>query len=163
MSVTVEHWLPVPGYEGIYEVSNLGRIKSHHYREDRILRPGGHPSGHLFVNLCRDGNPKRAGVHQVVARAFVGERPDGYEVRHLDGDPTNNAATNLAYGTHADNMNDRRTHGTNHQLVKTHCPRGHEYDAINTYIYPSNGRRGCRKCTNQQGKEYRARRAAARS
>lgn len=103
------------------------------------------PSGHLTVCLARAGFRWTTQVHRIVMRAFAGPRPEGLEVRHLDGDPTNNGLTNLAYGTPLENASDQRLHGTNFNSRKTHCPRRHEYDTANTYWRPEGGRR-CRRC-----------------
>lgn len=66
----------------------------------------------VVVNLRRDGKPRPFAVHALVLEAFVGPRPEGMECRHLDGDPTNNALANLAWGTRAENIADKRRHGT---------------------------------------------------
>ena len=71
---------------------------------ERILRPGPVQSGHLYVVLGHGeaGVP----VHQLVMRAFVGEPPEGMEVRHLNGDPTDNRLENLKYGSRTENILD---------------------------------------------------------
>lgn len=70
------------------------------------------PKGYVVVGI-RVGSVRSrpVGIHQLVADAFIGLRPDGQQVRHLDGNPGNNAASNLAYGTVQDNANDRKRHG----------------------------------------------------
>jgi hypothetical protein len=95
-------------------------------------------------------------VHSLVAEAFIGPRPIGLEVRHLDGDSTNNAVDNLRYGTHAENMQDRVKHGRDPQALRTHCPHGHGYTPENTYMQSAGGR-GCRACRTRRGREYAAR------
>jgi len=102
-----EIWLPISGFDK-YEVSNLGRVKSHH-RNGRILRPGLSNFGHLSVVLGR-GNTRM--VHALVLTAFAGPRPPGMECRHLDGDPTNNHFDNLRWGTRSENILDAVAHGT---------------------------------------------------
>src|SRR5213596_1074117 len=97
-----ESWLPVPGYEQAYAVSSLGRVLSlprPHARGGGIMRPPLGKRGYLTVELWRDGKSKTVGVHQLVALAFLGPRPEKQEVRHLDGNPLNNHLTNLAHGT----------------------------------------------------------------
>lgn len=102
-----------------YEVSNLGRVRSVDRMRrgrygnpvrvhGRILKPSWH-KGYALVSL---GFGRRERVHHCVLLAFVGCRPAGAVGRHLDGDPSNNAATNLAWGSHRDNSNDARLHGT---------------------------------------------------
>lgn len=64
-------------------------------------------------------------VHDLVAEAFLGPKPQGLEVCHGDNNTRNNAASNLRYATRSENHRDKRKHGTNGR--KTHCPQGHEY------------------------------------
>lgn len=111
-----ERWLDIPGYEGRYQVSDLGRVRSVDHRvpicngatrlmRGRVLKPAGSKRDpHLFVVLGHGapGSP----VHQLVARAFLGPCPPGCEVRHLDGDPLNNRTDNLAYGSRTENILD---------------------------------------------------------
>lgn len=113
-----ERWLPIPGYEGFYEVSDHGRARSLSRMSAQGLRRGrirkAHPlkNGYLQLLLYAYGECKGFYVHQLVAMAFIGPCPEGMEVRHLDGVKTNNAESNLAYGTHLENMADTIRHGT---------------------------------------------------
>lgn len=116
----MELWKDIPGYEGAYQASNLGRIKSiDHYVngrsrygkqfkrliKGRILRPGRYnKSGHLSVVLGRGTNGLQ--VHYLVALTFIGQRPLNNDVRHLDGNPENNRLDNLVYGTRTENIID---------------------------------------------------------
>ena len=108
------------------------------------MRPPLGKRGYLTVELWRDGKSKTVGVHQLVALAFLGPRPEKQEVRHLDGNPLNNHLTNLAHGTRRQQRLDDVRNGNHNQAKKTHCPQGHPYDAINTKLYQ--GRRYCRAC-----------------
>jgi len=106
---TREEWRPVVGYEGFYDVSNRGRIKSIE-REDsrhtgRVLSPG-HPRGRPHINLFKHGraSAKRHYVHILVLEAFVSPRLPGMQCNHLDGDKANNRVPNLEWGTQFDNM-----------------------------------------------------------
>ena len=92
-----EIWKPVIGYEGFYEVSNCGRVKSLHRGKERILKPSPDGDGYLYVILCKNGEKSKGRVHQLVMRAFVGKCPDGYEVDHFDWNPKNNSLGNLSY------------------------------------------------------------------
>ena len=115
-SSTKEVWRDIPGYEGRYQASNLGRIRSVDRRvnichgatrlmKGRVLRPAGQKSDpHLRVVLGH-GAPGSL-VHRLVAETFLGPCPDGQEVRHLDGNPLNNCLENLAYGTRRENILD---------------------------------------------------------
>ena len=121
-----EEWRPVVGFEGLYSVSSLGRVRSEArvvIRNDgrklslktRILRAvkqDHHHGGHLQVNLSRECIGRSIKVHRLVIEAFVGPPGDDMECRHLDGDPTNNRVSNLQWGTHAENMGDTVHHGT---------------------------------------------------
>ena len=115
----IEVWRSVVGYNGLYEVSNFGRVMSVS-RRDRfgrnvggvLLRPQKHHAGYLKVSLSRHGYSKQRFVHQLVLEAFVGLAPGSRECRHLDGDPSNNRLENLRWGTSAENYADRVRHGT---------------------------------------------------
>jgi NUMOD4 motif. len=153
----MERWLPVADYEGIYEVSDRGRVKSLARRDSRGRRIGGrmlsifsHPSGHLWVKLSRDGSSQHGKVHRLVLIAFAGPPPAGCEALHGDGNPANNLLSNLRWGTRSENLLDAVRHGTHFHAKKTHCPQGHPYDATNTYE-TSTGRRMCRTCNAARG------------
>ena len=83
----------VTGYEGLYEVSNEGNVKSlgnDKYRKEKILKPTANSSGYLQVCLYKDGNRKHHHVHRLVANAFI-DNPDNLpQVNHKDERPTNN-------------------------------------------------------------------------
>jgi hypothetical protein len=138
-----------------YEVSNLGRVRSHKGGRLRILRPCVNSLGYHNQTLYEGGQPVFTYAHALVMAAFVGPRPEGMDTRHLDGNPANNRLTNLAYGTRAENMRDKRRHGRNVNLNKTHCPQGHPYDETNTYVWPRDGSRHCRTCVREAGRRHR--------
>jgi hypothetical protein len=82
----------------------------------RPLRPFPHNDGHLFVDLCSRGVKHRRFVHVVVLEAFVGPRPTAvHQARHLNGNPADNRAVNLAWGTAKENQGDRVAHGTSNR------------------------------------------------
>jgi hypothetical protein len=119
----IEHeiWLPIAGYEGSYEVSNYGRIKSlerpvHNYiKRGRILKPSPRKRGagkavtSFAVNLGRSDLRR---IHRLVLEAFVGPCPIGMEGCHNDGDCSNNKLQNLRWDTHIANVLDSINHGT---------------------------------------------------
>ena len=148
-----EEWRAVPGYEGLYQVSSWGRVWSMPRATTRggiMKQTMGH--GRLVVTLTCNGVQRTRLVHQLVAEAFLEEQPEGTEVCHEDGDPTNNHVENLRYDTHAGNMQDMLRHGRGNQQNKTHCPKKHKYDEANTVIYE--GRRFCRECARIKSLEY---------
>lgn len=168
----VGNWKPVSGYEGIYEVSDDGRVRSldrvapHKTSQRRwegrelVAAPGS--KNYLTVSLCFGGSQKTFHVHRLVCEAFHGPRPfTTAQVRHLDGDQRNNVAANLAWGTAADNMQDRLRHGTNPMANMTHCHSGHEYTPENTYIRKGRPGRECRACYRARKRINRAKRRAA--
>ena len=119
-----EIWKPIPEYEGKYEVSNAGRVRSldrsvwchgqtkagyFSHKKGRELRPGLASTGYPCVVLWR-GNTQK--VHVLVALAFLGPCPVGCEVRHIDGSRDNPRADNLQYGTRKENIEDSKLHGT---------------------------------------------------
>lgn len=112
MQKNSEEWRTVPGYEGLYEVSNQGRVLSLPRNSTRggIMNSVSNGS-HLFVPLCRDGIKIREYVHRLVLLTFVGPCPSGRECRHLDGDPLNNSLSNLKWGTRKENCADTDRHG----------------------------------------------------
>jgi hypothetical protein len=175
MNESNERWLPVPDYEGLYEVSSHGNVWS----APRATTPGGilkpqkvNKWGHLDVSLCANGIVERHLLHRLVMEAFVGPCPEGQEVRHLDGNPGNNrwepgdeettrrAGGNLIYGTRRKNVFDAVGHNTHFNASKTHCPRGHEYTPENTYVMYRRDRdctsRVCRTCESDRKKAKRA-------
>jgi len=122
-----EIWLPVLGWEGLYEVSNQARVRSLR-RGGMILHERRGRLGHRSVTLTAGGVPTGAFVHRLVAEAFISPASfEGAVVRHLNGDPTDNRIENLEWGTYADNMADAFRHGTqgpgelrpHHKLTET--------------------------------------------
>ena len=111
-----EVWKDIPGYEGRYQASNQGRIRSvdrvipwgrggSRFINGKVLKPAGQKTTpHLRVVLGH-GAPGST-VHSLIALTFIGPCPSGQEVRHLDGNPLNNCVDNLAYGTRRENILD---------------------------------------------------------
>lgn len=111
----MEEWRPVIGYEGLYSVSNLGRVRAEakvvrvgrnggvDCRPARVLNTSTHPNGHLRVWLAKDGAKRAKLVHRLAAEAFVPNLHDLPIVNHLDSNPANNAPGNLEWTTHGGN------------------------------------------------------------
>lgn len=105
----MEIWKEVPGYEGQYQVSNEGRVKSFRRRKDGVLlAPGRMTGGHLSVAL---GRRQSRCVHELVLLAFVGPRQPGQECLHTNGNPADNRLANLRWGTRSENLRDKVRHG----------------------------------------------------
>jgi hypothetical protein len=118
-----EVWLPVPGYEGLYSISSIGRVRAHakvvarrdgrtHLVQQRIMRPGISGKGYQSVGLVGPLGRRTHYVHHLVLTAFVGPMPEGQEACHGDGTPTNNHKGNLRWGTRLSNHADKKLHGT---------------------------------------------------
>lgn len=122
-----EQWRAIEGYQSVYEVSNLGRIKScakwlafTSKRGRRCVRRTAPkflalqtlPAGYRIVQLHLDGQRVARTVHSLVAAAFIGSRPEKYDIAHYDGNPANNRADNLRYATRRENHRDKIRHGT---------------------------------------------------
>lgn len=157
--MTAEEWRPVPGLPD-YEVSDQGRVRSWKVYNGqpgpRVLhvKPGGNQN-YPRVHIRRDGRTTRATVHVLMAAAFLGPRPPGLVVRHLDGNNQNNVIANLTYGTWAENNLDTVLHGTHNYASRTHCKHNHEYTPDNTsWETGSNGRahRHCRACQRERAR-----------
>jgi len=148
-------WLPVIGYEGFYEVSDQGGVRS----IDRIIQDSLGRQRQLFgkilavtisskgygqVNLSKEGRIEVLRVHRLVALAFFGYPPLGAEVCHNDGNFLDNSAGNLRWGTHSDNMVDIVRHGRNSCRNRTVCPRGHSLEVPNLTL--DSVRLGHRRC-----------------
>jgi hypothetical protein len=112
---SVEVWCPVAGYESVYEVSNMGRVRrikrGSGTHVGKVLQGSPNTGGYLQVTLYDGrGNNRFALVHVLVARAFVGDCPEGMEVNHIDLNNKNNRADNLEYMTRSDNAKHAHKH-----------------------------------------------------
>lgn len=150
-----EEWRPIPEWETLYEVSDCGRVRSlsrvtrggfagTRKVKGRIRKPVPRASGHVMVMLTDGEIRKSADIHRLVMVAFCGPCPDGMEVCHNNGDPTDNRLSNLRYGTRSENIYDMVKHGAHWQAKKTHCPRGHLLDGANNKR--SRNGRCCKAC-----------------
>lgn len=164
-----EVWKPALGFEGAYEVSSLGRVRSLDRVTDRgrkwkgrISAPKPRYDGYVPVTMWREGAQHVLLIHAVVLASFVGPRPEGLEVLHRDGDRANNRLDNLSWGTHAENVRDQLAHGTHTHAALEACPQGHPYSGENLYVYPGRPHRGCRECRRTHSRNQARRIAAAR-
>jgi len=134
---------PVPDYADLYASLDGSIVKA---GVGELKQKIG-AKGYLYVSI--PGIRGTVESHRLIAAAFLGKRPPGYETRHGDGNKVNNDLSNFSYGTHQQNMQDAIAHGRHaavHNMAKTECPQGHKYDEKNTYRPPGTNRRVCRKC-----------------
>lgn len=109
-----EIWKPIKNYEGCYEISNLGRVKSlsrqvkgGRITEELILRPITNSHGYLQVDLCLSGKMKHHKIHRLVAEAFIPNDDDTKNtVNHKDYDKFNNRVDNLEWLSNRENVQD---------------------------------------------------------
>ena len=103
-----EIWKDIEGYEGLYQVSNLGRVKSlgnNKLRKEKLLKPFKNEYGYLLVTLCKNSKNKKFKIHRLVASVFI-ENPNNYEeINHIEECKTNNNVINLEWCNHKYNMN----------------------------------------------------------
>ena len=163
-------WAEIKGFEGFYEVSDTGLVRS---GPRVIMRKNGaklnlsgkilsarkikNPRDYPSVNLYKPGEKGVSKkIHILVAEAFLGTRPSGHYVCHNNGDPTDNRLENLRYDTPSENSLDTIRHGRHIPSKRTHCPRGHALSGKN--LLPSalkNGYRSCRSCSQSRSYLYK--------
>lgn len=123
----MEIWKDIKGYEGLYQISNYGRVKSlgngnSNNSKERILKPAKLKDGYLYVILSKQGKRKGFKIHRLVAQAFI-ENPNNYpQVNHKDEDKTNNNVSNLEFCTPKYNINygtaiQRRVENTDYKAI----------------------------------------------
>ena len=104
----MEEWRDIEGFEGKYQVSNMGRVKSLNYNhtgKERVLKAGKSNIGYLQVDLCKDGKGKSYKIHRLVAQAFI-PNPENYnEINHVDENKENNRVENLEWCDRSYNCN----------------------------------------------------------
>ena len=107
-----EVWKDIKGYEGLYQISNLGRVKSLAHlhgkskkliRKEKIMQCVIGIKGYLYCGLSKNGLTKRYRVHRLVAEAFIANPNELPQVNHIDGDKLNNSINNLEWVTKGEN------------------------------------------------------------
>jgi hypothetical protein len=143
MEETEEIWKPVVGYEDLYDVSNLGRVKSLgremdrkskgvYFSDDRILKPFTSNNRRVRVRLSKKGKQMNYNIHRLVAFAFIPNPDyikDKLEINHIDGDPTNNKVSNLEWVTRSQNsmhawkmgLNKKKIGKDHHRSIPINC------------------------------------------
>lgn len=109
--MTREIWKDIEGYEGLYQVSNLGRVTR--VTTNRILKSSKHVSGYLMVNLSKNSVTSHQRIHRLVAQAFIPNPENKPDINHVDEDKTNNNVNNLEWSTRKENCN----HGTRNERI----------------------------------------------
>lgn len=119
-----EEWKSIKGYEGLYEVSSFGRVRSlnhlevvpsrwgrliKRWKKGRVLTPRERAHGYVAVSFSFRG--KDQPIHHLVAEAFIGKRPKNYQINHKDGDKKNNNFENLEWVTCKENLRHARERG----------------------------------------------------
>lgn len=161
--MTVENWRPVPGYEGIYEVSDRGNVRS----LPRVVvgtrdtrRYPGVPlkakltHGYRTVTLCRNGRCRATRVHHLVLLAFVGPRPTGAHGLHGDDNRLNNSPDNLRWGTQKENVADAVRNKRLWMQNRDTCRRGHPLAEPN--LVAAGTKRNCLACNRAHAATYTA-------
>ena len=111
----IEIYKDVIGYEGIYQISNLGNIKN---CKKKILKSSLYKNGYLMINLSKDGIVKKRLIHQLVAESFLNHKRCGFElvVNHINFDKTNNNVNNLEIVTSRENCNKKHLKSTSEYI-----------------------------------------------
>ena len=114
-----EIWCTINGYEGQYQVSDQGRVRSMKFGKYRILKPGRMTNGYLQVHLCKNGEKKMYLVHRLVAKTFIPNPYNLQEVNHKDENKTNNFVQNLEWCDRKSNCN----YGTRNKRISDKCSK----------------------------------------
>ena len=131
----MEEWKPVPGYEGLYEVSNTGKInsiarwkqtslnKTPYWIPGHLIYQHKAPHGYMMVCLSKNGDTRTCSVHRLVLRAFIGEPPHKYDACHENGIRDDNRLENLRWDTRVNNFKDREKHGNTPRGERNGCAK----------------------------------------
>lgn len=161
----METWKDIPGYEGAYQVSDQGRVRSLTRTATSgktvvgtILKLEEQWSGYRYATLWYGGRKRKLKVAVLVLTAFVGPRPKGMHALHGVPVRSDDRLVNLRWGTHSENMQDKVRDGNHYEANKTECVHGHAYTPENTYLRPDGKGRQCRACILRRSEEAAQRR-----
>lgn len=146
-----EVWKDIPNYEGLYQASNLGRIKSLnriimrkdnkiYTQKEKILKPAKNHKGYLHCSLTKDFKTKKISVHRLVAQTFISNSNNLPQVNHIDGNKQNNQTNNLEWITNYDNIQHSITTGIRDvkKIIKTMVDKNkkivNQYDLEGNFI-----------------------------
>lgn len=152
----LERWKDIEGYEGLYQISSCGRVKSLKYGKERILKPGKNKQGYLFVCLSNKTIFLKNRIHRLVAQSFIPNPCNLPEVNHKDEVKTNNYVSNLEWCTRKYNAN----YGTrNERIAKKRSKKILCVETLKVYktAYDAEGQTGIRQssiwqCCNRKRK-----------
>ncbi len=131
----MEEWKSVPSYEGLYEVSNTGKVKSlarwkqndpnrtPYWIPERLIYQHKAPHGYMMVCLSKNGDTRTFSVHRLMLRAFLGEPPHKHEACHANGIRDDNRLENLRWDTRVNNFKDREKHGNTPRGERNGCSK----------------------------------------
>ena len=118
-----ENWKDIPDYEGLYQVSDLGRVKSFHKGKERVLKASINRCGYYQLTLYKDNKSKYFEVHQLMAIAFLNHKPNGNTlvVDHINNLSIDNRISNLQIISHRENATKDQTGGTSEYVGVSWC------------------------------------------
>lgn len=159
---TREIWKSIPGYDGRYEASDQGRIRSlgHvtirtdgvlYHTHGQLMRQREGSAGYLNICLRSDDGRRCLLVHRLILEAFVGPCPEGMEACHGNDNPADNRLSNLRWATRSANTYDKIRNGGHPNACKDFCKRGHPFSIENTRV-AKDGSRTCRECVKMRRK-----------
>lgn len=145
----IELWRPIRGYEGLYEVSDKGQVRSLTTRgrgvlslrkAPKILKPDFNQNGYPRIALSKDRLIRKHFIHRLVLEAFVGPKPHRLEACHFNGVRDDNRSDNLGWVTRKENCSHREKHGTNGYGESNSYSKLTNEQAVEVYERAHNGK-----------------------
>ena len=143
--MTYEIWKDIEGYNGLYQISTLGRIKSLDRKvfnngtfqliKGKILNPCNNGNNYLYINLCKNSEIKRVAIHRLVAQAFIDNQNNFTQVNHKDENKINNCVDNLEWCSPKYNANyGTRNKRMKDNIIKKYSKKVIQYDLDGNFI-----------------------------